>query len=157
MHHVVTFLGRDTPWCWNDESHQLQLCSKGSDGMKLQLANETIKINSLFGESYALLYFALHCMALHCTALLSTALHCLVLHCIAFTLHCLEKRKRRANDAFRKMKSNRAIMQQSIRNHSRRPRSENASVVSCTYSYRINKSAQWVSKREKPKDTASLS
>ena len=45
MHHVVTFLGRNTPWCWSDESHQLQLCPKCIDGMKLQLANETIKIN----------------------------------------------------------------------------------------------------------------
>ena len=55
------------------------------------------------------------------------------------------------------MKSNRAIVQQSIRNHFRRPRGRDASAVSCTYSYRVNKSAQQVSTRKKPRNTASLS
>ena len=48
-------------------------------------------------------------------------------------------------------------MQQSIRNHFRRPRGGHASAVSCPYFYRINKSAQWVSTREKPENIASLS
>ena len=136
MHHVVTFLGRNTPWCWSDDFHQLQLCPKCTDGMILQLANETIKINIIVARiqqscpwpscqkcsryrspplvrriiCFASLCIALHGIAFHCTALLSIALHCLVLHCIAFTLHCLEKTKWKANDAFCKMKSNRAIM-----------------------------------------------
>ena len=45
MHHVVALMGRDRSLCWSDESYQLQLCPKCTDGMKLQLANETIKTN----------------------------------------------------------------------------------------------------------------
>ena len=83
--------------------------------------------------------------------------NCLVLHCTAFAMHCWKKMKRRGNDVFHKMKSNRAIVQQSIRNHFRRPRGRDASAVTCTYSYRVNKSAQWASTREKPRDIASSS
>ena len=101
MHHVVTFLGRNTPWCWSDDFHQLQLCPKCIDGMIFQLANETIKINIIVARiqqscpwpscqkcnrywspppvrriiCFASLYIALHSIAFHCTALLSIALH----------------------------------------------------------------------------------